>query len=282
MDDSEKGMCPVSPLPHFECCQVRVHRANGAGIATLAGYSSTHRPVTVNRGTGSSGMLRSPRIGDIGIIPPLEKVDGGEGPDTRKPGGGTDGTGYFAQSMDGGGMAGADGGVDSAGQVMEREIWQETDTMYDNLPFDPAYRTSLPILFCKISDTFPAAFGSEAANLEYAMLSSMFADSGTVTTPTLHSNSNDPPLFTLDNDWPESAPLGREVRRTEQEQGQGQEMQISQPFGGGGVDGEAREGPGEGEIAGLTFTGSAGGMVVESPVTTMTPRDVYSLVVKPQ
>jgi hypothetical protein len=94
-------------------------------------------------------MLRSPRIGDIGNIPPLEKEEGGESADTRKPGGGTDGTGYFAQPMDGGGMAGADGGVDSAGQVMEREIWQETDTMYDNLPFDPAYRTSLPIPFCK-------------------------------------------------------------------------------------------------------------------------------------
>lgn len=111
----------------------------------------------------------------------------------------------------------------------------------------------------------------------------MFADSGTVTTPTLHSNSNDPPLFTLDNDWPESAPLGQGVRRTEQETGQHQ-MQITQPFGvGGGADADAaREGPGKGEIAGLTFTGSAGGMVVESPVTTMTPRDVYSLVVKPQ
>lgn len=95
----------------------------------------------------------------------------------------------------------------------------------------------------------------------------------------------DPPLFTLDNDWPESVPLGREGRRTtggpEQEAGRGQIM-ISQPFGAGdGADARA-EGQGDGEIAGLTFTGSAGGMVVESPATTMTPRDVYSLVVKPQ
>ena len=121
------------------------------------------------------------------------------------------------------------------------------------------------------------------------MLSSMFADSGTVTTPTLHSNSTDPPLFTLDNDWPESVPLGRDPRRTAATTGADQnaaqqpqqQMAITQPFGNGeavAVDaGSADEG-----IVGLTFTGSAGVMVVESPVTTMSPRDVYSLVVKPQ
>lgn len=58
-------------------------------------------------------------------------------------------------------------------------------------------------------------------------------------------------------------------------------MAITQPFGNGnGVAADA--GSGDGEIVGLTFTGSAGAVVVESPVTTMTPRDVYSLVVKPQ
>lgn len=136
------------------------------------------------------------------------------------------------------------------------------------------------------------------------MLSSIFADSGTVTTPTLQSNSTDPPLFTLDNDWPESAPLGQPQhpppslqhsnsstgpplpadQATRQQQ---QQMQVVHPFGMNTVvstttrNGSTAERDAEG-MAGLTFTGSAGGVVVESPATTMTPLDVYSLVVKPQ
>lgn len=141
------------------------------------------------------------------------------------------------------------------------------------------------------------AFGSEAANLEYAMLSSMFADSGTVTTPTLQSNSTDPPLFTMDNDWPESGPLGQpslltlrtsssSALDTTMDQPGQPHLTITQPFTMSGsaarYAGHSAP-PGEEEgIAGLTFSGSAGGVVVGSPATTMTPRDVYSLVVKPQ
>jgi hypothetical protein len=42
-----------------------------------------------------------------------------------------------------------------------------------------------------------------------------------------------------------------------------------------------RQGDG-GDLTSLSFTGSAGGAPVESPLTAMTPSDVYSLVVKPQ
>jgi hypothetical protein len=141
----------------------------------------------------------------------------------------------------------------------------------------------------------PIAFGSEAANLEYAMLSSMFADSGTVTTPTLHANSNDPPLFTIDNEWPESVPLGQTGITPAPQASSSSilgnvteptQLPLMQPFSMSGTatrDVSRSAPPGEAEgIAGLSFTGSAGAVVVESPTTTMTPRDVYSLVVKPQ
>lgn len=127
------------------------------------------------------------------------------------------------------------------------------------------------------------------------MLSSMFADSGTVTTPTLHANSNDPPLFTIDNEWPESVPLGQSLLPPAQQIPSSSalgnvtdhpQLAITQPFSVSGTatrDASRSAPPGEAEgIAGLNFTGSAGAVVVESPTTTMTPRDVYSLVVKPQ
>lgn len=174
MDDSEKGTSVrglPSPIPASNP-QGYIH-ANRAGIATLAGYSSTHRPVTVNRGAGSSGTLRSPRIGDIGIIPPLGKVDGGDGGeqvgDAGKTAGGTEGMGYFAQPVMEG--VGANGG-DPAGQGMGREMWQETDTMYDNLPFDPAYRKSLSLSFLKTSDhpSGSIRLGSSKPRIRHALL----------------------------------------------------------------------------------------------------------------
>lgn len=123
----------------------------------------------------------------------------------------------------------------------------------------------------------------------------MFADSGTVTTPTLHANSTDPPLFTMDNEWPESVPLGQTVLPPSQQMTASSvlgpamdqpQLTIMQPFsmfGSATRDVGRSAPPGEEEgIAGLTFTGSAGAVVVESPTTTMTPRDVYALVVKPQ
>lgn len=51
------------------------------------------------------------------------------------------GISYFAEeTADGGAQM---EGVQESGQALDRGMWQETDTMYDNLPFDPAYRTSL-------------------------------------------------------------------------------------------------------------------------------------------
>ena len=127
------------------------------------------------------------------------------------------------------------------------------------------------------------------------MLSSMFADSGTVTTPTLHANSTDPPLFTMDNEWPESGPLSQTLLPPSQQMTASSilgpvmdqsQLTITQPFSmsGAATRDVSRSAPlGEEEgIAGLSFTGSAGAVVVESPTMTMTPRDVYSLVVKPQ
>ncbi|KAJ9109914.1 hypothetical protein QFC19_001894 [Naganishia cerealis] len=258
--------------------------------STLAGYSSNRRPVTIKRNSSGKTVTssNSPRIGDISELPkpashPLHSASrlstdfGAAATYDAETSNGTK-----AQTLGAAGTdqpnamqfyptdVSADVGSGGPTQSLDRDLWQETDTMYDNLPFDPAY-----------------PFGSEAANLEYAMLSSMFADSGTVTTPTLHPSSTDPPLFTLDSNWPESTMMlpagqistGGAVNAAEQER------MLTNPFGAqstGTTPGSAlRHGDSE-SLAGLSFTGSAGGAPVESPMTAMTPSDVYSLVVKPQ
>ncbi|KAJ9126657.1 hypothetical protein QFC24_001687 [Naganishia onofrii] len=123
----------------------------------------------------------------------------------------------------------ADVGNGALMQPLDRDIWQETDTMYDNLPFDPAYH---------------------------------------------------PPLFTMDSNWPESTMIIPPGQASTAEQ----ERMMSYPFEAQSAvttpGMTLRQGDG-GDLTSLSFTGSAGGAPVESPLTAMTPSDVYSLVVKP-
>lgn len=95
-------------------------------------------------------MQRSPRIADIGIAaaPAGNKANAlgaGAEPGVNLGKAGGDGLGYYGTSMAeaAGTTAGVGNGEDPVGNGMRRELWQETDTMYDNLPFDPAYRTFL-------------------------------------------------------------------------------------------------------------------------------------------
>ncbi|KAJ9124113.1 hypothetical protein QFC22_000908 [Naganishia vaughanmartiniae] len=252
--------------------------------STLAGYSSTRRPVTIKRNASGKTLSssNSPRIGDISELPrpaaqPLSgasRLSNSFGAASTYEGEGSNGNKSQSQDLAGLEPANAmqfyptDIPVDTGNgvpiQPLDRDIWQETDTMYDNLPFDPAY-----------------PFGSEAANLEYAMLSSMFADSGTVTTPTLHPSSTDPPLFTMDSNWPESSimvPPGQAAAAGEQDRIMAYPFEPQSTVTTPGMALKRADGA---DLTGLSFTGSAGGAPVESPLTTMTPADVYSLVVKP-
>ncbi|KAJ9106153.1 hypothetical protein QFC21_001296 [Naganishia friedmannii] len=221
--------------------------------STLAGYSSNRRPVTIKRNASGKTLSssNSPRIGDIRELPGA----------TGHP---LPGTSRLSNSF---GAATAHGGESGTGKKSQSQ---------DIAGSEPAnvmqfYPTDMP------ADT---AFGSEAANLEYAMLSSMFADSGTVTTPTLHPSSTDPPLFTMDPSWPEPAMMVPAGQASTAEQ----DRMMAYPFDVQSTvttPGMASKQGGGGDLTGLSFTGSAGGAPVESPLTAMTPSDVYSLVVKP-
>lgn len=139
MDDSEKG---ASTRLLRKLFYLLTHLASFA-IATLAGYSSTRKPLAINR--TSNGKTNSPRIGDIGTISlpkpeiaveqghlqrrSLDNGQAGNAPD--------DGVAYYAAAD---GMAGPGTSRNVEEGQFDRDVWQETDTMYDNLPFDPAYR----------------------------------------------------------------------------------------------------------------------------------------------
>jgi hypothetical protein len=137
------------------------------GIATLAGYSSNRRPVTIKR-TSSGKTLsssNSPRIGDISELPrpnahPLpgaSRLSNSFGATPTYEG--ESSTGRKSQTEDVTGSepsnamhfyptdTSADVGNGALMQPLDRDIWQETDTMYDNLPFDPAYRESMFIQY---------------------------------------------------------------------------------------------------------------------------------------
>lgn len=93
-----------------------------------------------------------------------QKVDAGGGQEPMGAGkmaSGIEGMGYFAQPM----AEGAANAGDPAGQGMERELWQETDTMYDNLPFDPAYRTSIRTILINKHPPFPLPHASSSIRL---------------------------------------------------------------------------------------------------------------------
>lgn len=137
MDDSEKGAFLLNVY------YLRAHLTSFT-IATLAGYSSTRKPLAVNR--NSNGKTNSPRIGDIGTVSlpkPDTAVNQGDlqrrSLDNGRAENVPDAAVAFYSAADGMGEPGASRHAED-GQF-DRDVWQETDTMYDNLPFDPAYRT---------------------------------------------------------------------------------------------------------------------------------------------
>lgn len=139
MDESEKGAFLV------RVSYLRSHLTSFA-IATLAGYSSTRKPLAVNR--SSNGKTNSPRIGDIGTVSlpkPDTTVNQGDlqrrSLDNGQARNVPDAEGAFYSVADG--MAGPGASSHAEEGQFDRDVWQETDTMYDNLPFDPAYRTFL-------------------------------------------------------------------------------------------------------------------------------------------
>lgn len=123
-------------------------------------------------------MQRSPRIADIGIAPAPEgnkaNASGAgidPGVDSGKAGG--DVLGYYGASEGAGIIAAAPNGGDPAVNGMGRELWQETDTMYDNLPFDPAYRTFLrSFINAKTLSLFTLSvrLGSSQPRIRHALL----------------------------------------------------------------------------------------------------------------
>lgn len=110
-----------------------------------------------------NGKTNSPRIGNVGSIslpkpePPADQGDlSRRSLDNSQPGKAPGHDPAYYTTTDGLPDPGPSRDVPE-GQF-DRDVWQETDMMYDNLPFDPAYRTSLaaavPVLIADLDLSF--------------------------------------------------------------------------------------------------------------------------------